>query len=123
MAGKAPAAMFGGGGGPSSGPGCAGGPAGSTGAGPSSFAGPPPVSLAGSGKWKKLCSETAAAKYGAYTRIRVLGRGTMGRAVLLQAPSGQDLVVAKEIIVEGLGARRPAGTAPTSDPHASIPAL
>ena len=39
--------------------------------------------------------------YSSYTRVRVLGRGQMGRAVLIQSPD-RDLVVAKEIVIDGL---------------------
>ncbi len=39
--------------------------------------------------------------YSSYTRVRVLGRGQMGRAVLIQSPD-RDLAVAKEIVIDGL---------------------
>ena len=45
----------------------------------------------------------AAAKFHAYDKVRLLGRGQHGAAVLLRSPATGDLVVAKQVATEGLG--------------------
>ena len=45
----------------------------------------------------------AAAKFHAYEKVRLLGRGQHGAAVLLRSPATGDLVVAKQVATEGLG--------------------
>ena len=45
----------------------------------------------------------AAAKFHAYEKVRLLGRGQHGAAVLLRSPDGGDVVVAKQVATEGLG--------------------
>ena len=44
----------------------------------------------------------AAAKFHAYEKVRLLGRGQHGAAVLLRSPATGDLVVAKQVATEGL---------------------
>ena len=50
-------------------------------------------------------TQAAAAwsKFHAYEKVRLLGRGQHGAAVLLRSPDGGDVVVAKQVATEGLG--------------------
>ncbi len=41
-----------------------------------------------------------------YSRVRVLGRGSSGQAVLLRSPDGSRLVVSKQVVVEGMSAAK-----------------